>query len=272
MVSIIIPCYNYAQFLSEALESVLAQTYSDWECIIINDGSHDNTEEKSLEYCAKDPRFKYFYKENGGHSSARNLGIKRSVGKYILPLDADDTLSKDYVKEAVKKIESDENIKIVTGQVQYFGDRDEKVIMPSYDLRSYLIVNYLSISSLFRRVDFDKANGFDETMHVFEDWDLFIHILKKGGQVVELSGIGLNYRKKNDSLFRRTLKDKQRVFRDLLKLYNNHADVYEKYFENPIFVIQENEKMNRVIKAYQQSLTYRIGLKVHKIKEFFVRK
>jgi len=269
IVSVIVPCYNYAEYLNEALDSVLAQTYEDWECIIINDGSPDNTEEVALKYCQKDMRFKYFYKENGGHSSARNLGIKHSSGIYILPLDADDTLSKDYVKEAVKKIESDENIKIVTGRVQYFGETNEKLIMQSYDLRSYLVVNYLSISSLFRRVDFDQANGFDETMLAFEDWNLFIGILKNGGEVVELPIVGLNYRRKDESLFRQAVKDKKRLFIDLLKLYNNHADVYEKYFDNPIHLIQENEKLNRIIKAYNKTKTYRLGLKVNKIKRVF---
>jgi glycosyltransferase involved in cell wall biosynthesis len=267
MVSVIVPCYNYAQYLSEALDSVLAQTYEDWECIIINDGSPDNTEEVALEYCERDARFKYLYKENGGHSSARNYGIRHSSGKYILPLDADDTLSKDYVKEAVKKIESDENIKIVTGQVQYFGDMSEKLIMQSYNLRSYLVINYLSISSLFRRVDFDNANGFDETMLAFEDWNLFIGILKNGGEAVELPIVGLNYRRKDESLFRQAVKDKKRLFNDLLKLYNNHADVYEKYFDNPIHLIQENKKMERVIKAYKKTKTYRLGLKINKIKK-----
>jgi len=268
LVSIIIPCFNYAHFLGEALESVLAQTYMNWECIIINDGSPDNTEEVALKYCKKDNRLKYYYKENGGHSSARNFGVSHSSGKYILPLDADDTISDNYIDAAVKKIESDPNIKIVTGQVQHFGDVHEKFIMPAYSIKSYLVVNFISISSLFSKEDFDNAKGFDENMLTFEDWDLFIKILKDGGEVVELPFIGLNYRKKDKSLFRECLKDDQRVFKDLLKLYNNNIDVYAKYFQNPIYLIQENEKMTRVIKAYQKSATYQVGLKIHKLKKW----
>jgi len=268
LVSIIIPCFNYAHFLGEALESVLAQTYMNWECIIINDGSPDNTEEVALKYCKKDNRLKYYYKENGGHSSARNFGVSHSSGKYILPLDADDTISDNYIDAAVKKIESDPNIKLVTGQVQHFGDVHEKFIMPAYSIKSYLVVNFISISSLFSKEDFDNAKGFDENMLTFEDWDLFIKILKDGGEVVELPFVGLNYRKKDKSLFRECLKDDQRVFKDLLKLYNNNIDVYAKYFQNPIYLIQENEKMTRVIKAYQKSATYQVGLKIHKLKKW----
>lgn len=272
LVSVIVPCYNYAHFLGEALDSVLAQTYTNWECIIINDGSPDNTGEEALKYCEKDARFKYFYKENGGHSSARNFGIKNSSGKYILPLDADDTINENYLEAAVEKIESDPNLKLVTGQVQYFGNANEKFIMPPYTLKSYLIVNYISISSLFRKEDFNRVNGFDENMQAYEDWDLFIKILKDGGEAAELPFVGLFYRKKDNSIFNNALKNKKIVFKDLLKLYLNSIDVYEKYFDSPISLIQENEKMARVIKAYQRSRTYRIGLQIRKIKDLFQKK
>ena len=268
LVSVIVPCYNYAHFLGEALDSVLAQTYNNWECIIVNDGSPDNTEEVALNYCNKDKRFKYFHKENGGHSSARNFGVRHSLGKYILPLDADDTISESYIKAAMEKIESDPKIKLVTGQVQHFGDVNEKFVMPVYTLKSYLIVNYISISSLFKKDDFNKVSGFDETMRIFEDWDLFIKILKCGGQAVELPFVGLSYRRKDRSLFRQSVKDDQRIFKDLLKLYNNNMDVYEKYFNNPIHLIQENEKMKRLIIAYQKSAIYKVGLKVQKLKNW----
>src|SRR6185312_8990606 len=174
IVSVIVPCYNYAHFLGEALDSVLAQTFPHWECIIINDGSTDNTEEIALEYCKKDARIKYFYKENGGHSSARNFGIKASVGKYILPLDADDRISNIYLEKAIEILETETDVKLVTGEVQLFGNTDSRLKMPVFDLRSFLIVNYITISSLFRRSDYDCTKGFDETMLVFEDWDLFI--------------------------------------------------------------------------------------------------
>lgn len=65
-VSVIVPCYNQAKYLSEALQSVLDKTYENWECIIVNDGSPDNTEEVAKQWVEKDSRFKYFYKENGG--------------------------------------------------------------------------------------------------------------------------------------------------------------------------------------------------------------
>ena len=79
-VSIIIPCYNQGQFLDETLASVVNQTYTDWECLIVNDGSVDNTAEIALNWVAKDNRFQYFLKKNGGVSSARNYGIEKAKG------------------------------------------------------------------------------------------------------------------------------------------------------------------------------------------------
>lgn len=269
MVSVIVPCYNYAHYLGEALDSVLAQMYSDWECIIVNDGSPDNTEEVALKYCNKDRRFKYLYKENGGHSSARNFGIRNSSGQYILPLDADDIISDCYIDKAVEILEKDNNVKVVAGQIQFFGTEDEKQILPSYDFRSLLLMSFISVSCVYRREDYDRTNGYDETMLGFEDWDFWINVLKDGGEVIELPQICLYYRKKEKSVFKDVLKDKKRIFKDLLKLYNNHAESYEKYFSSPIELIQQNEKMQRIIKGYHESPTYRAGLKFNKVRGIF---
>ena len=79
MISIIIPAYNAADYLAQTIESVLNQTYSDFELILIDDGSTDRTREIIKDYQCKDARIKYFYKENGGVSSARNLGLQKAI-------------------------------------------------------------------------------------------------------------------------------------------------------------------------------------------------
>ena len=94
LVSIIVPCYNQAQYFTEALQSVLDQTYKNWECILVNDGSTDHTEEIALEWSKIDDRFVYIKKENGGLSSARNSGIEIAKGDYLQFLDADDVLNR----------------------------------------------------------------------------------------------------------------------------------------------------------------------------------
>jgi glycosyltransferase involved in cell wall biosynthesis len=99
LVSIIVPCYNYGYFLPETLDSILAQSYTKWECIIVDDGSTDNTKDVATTYLITDQRFRYIYQNNRGLSAARNTGIKLSKGSYIQFLDADDLLQE-------KKLES----------------------------------------------------------------------------------------------------------------------------------------------------------------------
>ena len=136
IVSIIIPCYNQAKYLSETLDSVLNQTYQDWECIIINDGSSDNTEDIAKKYCANDSRFFYIYQDNQGVVAARNNAISQSHGKYILPLDGDDIIHKRYLEVAVKVIERDPKLKLVCCECEYIGEKTGRINLPKYSLEN----------------------------------------------------------------------------------------------------------------------------------------
>ncbi|HBT10064.1 MAG TPA: hypothetical protein DEB18_11535 [Leeuwenhoekiella sp.] len=105
MISVIVPCYNQAAYLSETLESVYLQTHKDWECIIINDGSTDATLEVAQQWLDKDPRFKYIYQKNKGLSGARNTGLRAAKGVYIQLLDADDLVNKEKFKTQLQHLE-----------------------------------------------------------------------------------------------------------------------------------------------------------------------
>ena len=96
--SIIIPAYNSSAFISKGIESVLTQTYTGFELILVDDGSQDSTLEICRAYAEKDSRVKVFHKENGGHTSARNEGLKNAIGEYILFLDSDDWLAMDVLE------------------------------------------------------------------------------------------------------------------------------------------------------------------------------
>lgn len=114
LISIIVPIYNVENYLRMCLDSIQNQTYQNFECLLINDGSPDNSAEICREYVAKDARFRYFEKENGGLSSARNLGIERSGGgAYITFVDSDDWLENDALDQlygALKKENADISI------------------------------------------------------------------------------------------------------------------------------------------------------------------
>lgn len=187
LVSIIVPCYKQAHFLDEALQSVLEQTYPNWECIIVNDGSPDNTEAIAQNWLKKDFRFKYIYKENGGLSSARNAGIKIAKGDYIQFLDADDLLESEKLKVQLKDLQLDKGIDISVSGYRYFDDdRDKLKIMGENNFFPEIILskddvdiievlrikNPMVISApLYRIHVFEKVGVFDEELMSFEDWD-----------------------------------------------------------------------------------------------------
>lgn len=98
-VSIVIPVYNTEQYLRECLDSILAQTYNDWECILVNDGSKDNSGNICDAYKEKDHRFKVIHQNNGGAASARNAGIESAIGTWLCFIDSDDTISSDFFDE-----------------------------------------------------------------------------------------------------------------------------------------------------------------------------
>ena len=104
LISIVVPIYNVDNYLRQCLDSIQNQTYQNFECLLINDGSPDNSADICREYVSKDARFRYFEKENGGVASARNLGIKYSKGKYITFIDSDDWVDLDYLEVLHSKI------------------------------------------------------------------------------------------------------------------------------------------------------------------------
>ncbi len=95
-ISIIVPCYNGAKYIRQTLDCLQKQTVEDWECIIVDDGSTDSSAEIIKEFVTKDSRYKYIYKDNGGVSSARNMGLDNASGEWITFIDSDDTVDLDY--------------------------------------------------------------------------------------------------------------------------------------------------------------------------------
>mgnify|MGYP000448171540 CR=1 FL=1 len=130
LVSVIITCYNQGRFLPESLDSLLAQTYLYWECIIVDDGSTDNTADVAKVYSSKDRRVSYVYQQNKGVSEARNLGISKSQGEFIQFLDADDLLHPEKIKAQSEILQSNEKIDLVYGCSRFFIDGEPEVLYP----------------------------------------------------------------------------------------------------------------------------------------------
>lgn len=182
-VSVIIPCFNQAQFLEASLQSVFNQTYTNWECIIVNDGSTDNTEEIAKKWCELDKRFLCFYKENGGLSSARNYGLKKASGNYVQFLDADDLITTEKFELQLQDLNSSD---ISISNYFPFVQNDVNNEAPHRYLSPFLSEEYFkkeiildweyrkSIpchAVLFKKELIVKNNlTFDESLPNHEDW------------------------------------------------------------------------------------------------------
>lgn len=187
-ISILVPCYQQAQYLDECLQSVLDQTYVNWECIIINDGSSDNTEEVVKKWIDKDFRFQYIYSENKGVSQARNSGITIAKGDFIQFLDGDDILEKDKLEYQIAILSSNPDVAIVYGSSRYFFDGDKDNLYPIHyqgispviemnkrdsNQKEVLVYNNIctNCAGLYRKKIFENIK-FKEL--IYEDW--FFHI------------------------------------------------------------------------------------------------
>ena len=250
MVSVIVPCYNQGQYVVETLESVRRQTYTDFECIVVNDGSTDDSLQKIADFCKSDARFQYIDKANEGVSIARNSGIKESKGKYLLPLDADDILAPDYLSKTVAIMEARPDVKVVCTNTRMFGIKNADYDLPEYDYSRLICRNILVCTALFRREDFDKTDGYNPAMvEGMEDWDFWLSFLKEDDVVVRLDEHLFFYRIKSDS--RNQSAFRQSYARLRKQIWENHRDIYARHFFNPM----ESDEYQTLI----HSKEYRVG-------------
>ncbi|MFE3871898.1 glycosyltransferase family 2 protein [Flavobacterium sp. ZS1P70] len=228
-VSIIVPCYNQAEYLDEALQSVLDQTYNNWECIIVNDGSPDNTEEIAKIWMVKDLRFKYLFQENSGLCSARNMGISHAQGEFILPLDADDIIAKHYLNLAVQSFAKDNSLKVIYCRAEKFGIETGLWELPSFTLYNLSRNNLIFCSAFFKKKDWELVGGYDINMlYGWEDWEFWIAILKNGGNVKQLNEVGFYYRIKSNSMLRIINQENEKKMLSYLSV--KHADFFVKQY------------------------------------------
>ena len=200
LVSVVVPCFRQGKYLSEALQSVLDQTYQNWECIVVNDGSPDNTEEIAAGWIKKDDRFKYLYQENSGVSSARNTGIAHSKGEYILPLDADDKISAEYIEKAVEAFHQSPELTLVYCEAEKFGKESGRWNLAPFSLYTMSRKNVIFCSALYKKKDWERVGGYDVKMSAgIEDWEFWIALLKDGGKTKKLDFTGFYYRITNNS-------------------------------------------------------------------------
>lgn len=255
--SIIIPCYNGAEFLSETLDCLQKQTIKDWECVIVNDGSADNSLQIMREYEAKDSRYKVIDKKNEGVSIARNVAIAASSGKYILPLDSDDLIDPTYAEKAIDYLEKHPDVTLVYCRANYFGGRNEEWILPEYSYEQLLLDNPIFCSCVYRREDYDKTEGYNTNMKKgLEDWDFLLSLLNKDSKVYQIPKILFFYRKQGDSRTDIAVKNHKDLCNQIVA---NHITQYYPYFHKIIISQKEINYLRTELDGVLNSNAYKVG-------------
>lgn len=297
MVSIIIPCYNYGRFLAESIESVIAQNYSDWECIIVNDGSTDNTEDIALKYADEDQRFKYIYQQNAGHSAARNTALKISRGQFIQFLDADDFLEPNKLNLQVQLFQSDvENkIDVIYSDILTFLHHDSKRVLSSANFfktapvsgKGEVLISNMIDDNLFlpgcvlmRRKVYEQV-GELKSSYGYEDWEFFsraafagfsfYHDPREGTRLIA-RGHGNNATSKNKEMLYSKIKVREEIISVFNKLYMENKLTLSKTYIKSInqihssFLAQDRTTYN----VYYGDIIY--GIKNMFLHAFYSRK
>lgn len=177
LISIIIPCFNAEKYISETLDSVINQTYQNIEVIAIDDGSTDDTLKVLYEYQQKMPNLKVISQQNTYCIIARQNAIAYAKGEYLVCLDSDDKLHPTYVEKCIELAQKDD-LDIVYTDAQYFDAINKKWDLPEFKLPDFLHCNCIYVTAMIGKSAFDAVGGFDTSLTHFEDWDLFISIIK----------------------------------------------------------------------------------------------
>lgn len=183
-VSVIIPAYNQGVYLGKAVQSVLDQTYPDFDIVIVDDGSTDNTADIARGF--KDQRIRYIYQENRGLSAARNTGIQNSDGELLTFLDSDDLFFPDKLEVLVAELEQHPEVGFVAGQAVLIDENGNPLgevfntPLPE-DPARLLLWNPLHVCSVMvRRLWIDRVGLFDERFRAYEDWDMWLRLARAG--------------------------------------------------------------------------------------------
>lgn len=227
VISVITPTYNRARFLPAAVASVLSQTFGDFELIIVDDGSEDNTPDVLKPFLA-DRRVRYVYQENQGQSHARNLALKQATGDFIAFLDSDDVWAPDKLEKQLAVFRANSEVDIVHGDEAIINEQGSVVSLQNMRRYSGRITRYLladnSVSittALVRRRCFDEMGGFDTSVGVADDYELWLRFSARYCYQYE-PGIVASYRVMADQISsdkRRRYAANERIIQQFLARY-----------------------------------------------------
>ena len=208
LISIIIPTFNRAHLILHTLESIKNQTYNEWECIIVDDGSTDNTEDVLKKYIDTDSRFRYFKRplnHTKGPSSCRNFGFYKSTGAYIKWFDSDDILLPDALEKQISYM--DDEVDVVVSKLELKNlEKNETIevneIFSNLLIEDYLLgnVSFYVSGPLWKREFLVNKELFDEKIRNLDDWDFNLRMMYNKPHIFFLDEVIAIYRIHEDSL------------------------------------------------------------------------
>lgn len=212
-VTVAIPCYKQAEYLPEAIESVLYQTHKDIEIIVVNDGSPDETES-----IAKKFPVRVINQVNKGLASARNTALMNMTGDYFLPLDADDCLSMFCVRKLLE-IAVVTNADVIAPSFKTFGTSDQNVIlMENPTLEDFKMGNRIGYFSMIKKEALLEVGGYSPRMQEgYEDYHLWFNLLTRGKKIVTTPQILAFYRTKKESMWHDAIKHHDKLMAQIYK-------------------------------------------------------
>lgn len=223
LVSIITPCYNGVKYISETIDSVLKQSYNDWEMIIVDDGSRDDSAKIIKEYVDKDNRIKYIYQKNAGSAAARNNGIRNASGRYIVLLDADDVWDEDFLEEQLSYMKK-KNAVCVCCAYRMIDDNSQvltAVTMPKEIIteKDMMVRNYIGcLTGVYDSKKYGKIYLRKELKSIRDDYAFWLDIVKLEGKVYGNNKILASYRVLANS----TTGNKYKLIGKQYKFYRNY--------------------------------------------------
>ncbi|AWK02993.1 hypothetical protein HYN56_01680 [Flavobacterium crocinum] len=260
LISIIMPAYNAAAYIKEAIDSVLAQTYLNWELIIIDDGSTDDTAKIIKEELLKDQRIKYYYQANGKQGKARNLGISKSNGKYLAFLDSDDIWMPQKLEIQVIEIQ-EKNVDLVFSDSYIFNNSETDlykrmnikgaVFYERNSVQLFLKGNGIPILTvLVKKEKIITAGGFSEKLDIqnVEDYHLWLKLLMSNNIFYSSDQVLAKYREHNNSA---TANDKivldkiPNVFFDLLENFPNYQKLIKRELKLKFILVYKNNTFKK---------------------------
>ncbi len=272
--SIIIPVYNVEEYLDRCLKSILNQTYSNYEVIIVNDGSPDNSDNIIKSYEKEDKRFKGYKKVNGGLSDARNYGLKYATGDYLIFIDADDYIENNYLEKVNDVLEKNKDIDVLKFKIKLV-DEGENLIRMENGLNKEGVTSFEELVKLeflepawsyVYKLSFWKENNFTYLKGmIHEDFGLTPEILMKANKIYYLNSYLYNYVQRNGSIMSSNNKEKLHKkaydmlyqYDRLIKInYNKDTKVYKSFLANAL-ISKTNTLDKEEQKKYKEELRKR---------------